>query len=239
MDTISIILCTYNGEKYLDEQISSIVNQTYSNFELIISDDASTDGTVDKLRLWSTKDKRIKLFFRDRNIGFNANFEYALRQASGSLIAISDQDDIWDLSKIEKMLRSWKPGFPVIHCDSQRFTGNISLQDIKKQTQRRFEGKESKKLFFFNSVNGHAMMIRKDFLHHILPFEDGIYYDWWTAFVASCNGGVDYLDETLVFQRVHDRNASIDKQENKKLSFINYREQVKKHIMKFITAPII
>ncbi len=81
------------------------------------------------------------------------------------------------------------------------------------------------------------MMIRKTFLQNILPFENGIYYDWWTAFVASCNGGVDYLDETLVFQRVHDQNASIDRQENKKRSFVKYREQVRRHIKKFISAP--
>jgi glycosyltransferase involved in cell wall biosynthesis len=237
MQQISIVLCTYNGEQFIDEQIVSILNQTHSNFELLISDDASTDGTSIKLKDWAERDKRIKLFFQEKNIGFNANFEFVLRKVSMEMIAISDQDDIWHLAKLEKMLRHWNTSCPIIHCDSRRFIGNISNLVHRSKSYTRFTGKDSKKLFFFNSINGHALIIRRNLLEKVLPFEKEIFYDWWTALVASCNGGVDYVNEILVYQRVHEKNASIDKQENPKESFLVYREQVKNHIRKFITAP--
>lgn len=237
MQQISIVLCTYNGEQFIDEQIISILNQTHTNFELIISDDASLDTTPLKLKALAEKDKRIKLFFQSKNIGFNANFEFAIRKTSAELIAISDQDDIWDPAKIKKMLDHWNPQCPLIHCDSQRFTHTISNVTLVHKGYTRFKGQDSKKLFFFNSINGHAMIIKRNFLEKILPFEKDIYYDWWAAFVASCNGGVDYLNETLVYQRIHDKNASINKIENPKQSFLLRRDLVKNHIKKFITAP--
>lgn len=126
---------------------------------------------------------------------------------------------------------------PCYSLCSQRFTDKIFDVNPASKLNIRFKGTEAKKLLFFNSVNGHAMSIRRSFLDKILPFEKDIYYDWWAAFVASCNGGVDYLHETLVYQRVHDKNASIDKQKNRAESFLRYREQVKWHIEKFTTAP--
>lgn len=236
-EKVSIVLCTYNGADYLDEQINSILSQTYSNFELIISDDSSTDNTPMQLANWLKKDDRIKVFFQETNLGYNLNFDFALRKASGAVIAISDQDDIWDHKKIERMLAFWKPWCPIIHCDSKRFYGTVQKQKNEKKKYIRFKGKETKRLFFFNSVNGHAMIIRKSFLPMILPFEEGIYYDWWAAVVASCNGGVDYLDETLVFQRVHEKNVSIAFGKSRGESFLKEREKVKKHLGKFITAP--
>lgn len=81
------------------------------------------------------------------------------------------------------------------------------------------------------------MLLQRWFLDVVLPFEEGIYYDWWMAFVASCNGGVDYIDETLVYQRVHASNAYSSNNLTEKQQFYNHREDVKVHLKKFLTAP--
>lgn len=81
------------------------------------------------------------------------------------------------------------------------------------------------------------MQVQRSFLNVVLPLEKEFYYDWWIAFVASCNGGVDFIDETLVYQRVHETNASIDKVISEKQRFINHREEIKTHLKKFLTAP--
>ena len=92
-------MTTYNGERYLQEQIDSILNQTYSNFELIICDDCSTDSTIEIIS--SYNDSRIKLFVNDKNLGFKKNFEKAIKLCTGEYIALSDQDDIWKSNHLE------------------------------------------------------------------------------------------------------------------------------------------
>ena len=96
---ISIAMTTYNGEKYLREQLDSILNQTYKDFELIICDDCSTDSTVQIIK--SYIDPRIKLFINEKNLGFKKNFEKAIKLCTGEYIALSDQDDIWELDHLK------------------------------------------------------------------------------------------------------------------------------------------
>src|SRR5438477_882164 len=91
---ISIVLCTYNGEKFLREQIDSLLNQTYPNLEIIISDDASIDTTSQILETYKS-DQRVKLFLQPHNSGSSKNFDFAIQKAKGEFIAFSDQDDIW------------------------------------------------------------------------------------------------------------------------------------------------
>ena len=82
MEKIDILLATYNGEKFVKEQIESILNQTYENFNLIISDDASTDNTLNILEEYEKKDTRIKVFKKERNEGLIDNFEFLLKNVT-------------------------------------------------------------------------------------------------------------------------------------------------------------
>ena len=84
---ISIAMCTYNGERFLNEQISSILEQTYRNFELVIVDDNSKDNTINIIKEYQSKDNRIKLFQNNKNIGFLKNFEKAISLCRGDFIA--------------------------------------------------------------------------------------------------------------------------------------------------------
>ena len=104
MEKIDILLATYNGEEYLEEQLNSILNQTYKNFNLIISDDNSTDSTVKILDKYSKKDSRIIVYKQNRNLGVVSNFEFLLSKVESKYFMFSDQDDIWIETKIEKSI---------------------------------------------------------------------------------------------------------------------------------------
>src|ERR1700754_726282 len=103
---VSIALCTYNGEKYISQQLDSILRQTHRNLEIIIVDDCSADNTFNIVKRYSILDSRIKCFRNEVNIGFNKNFEKAIKLATGDYIAISDQDDIWLPGKVELLLNN-------------------------------------------------------------------------------------------------------------------------------------
>lgn len=110
--TVSVVMCTYNGEKYLREQMDSILAQTYPIHEIIVCDDCSTDGTMNILQEYATKFPFIKVHRNTRNKGCNQNFHDIFYQVSKKVdyIAISDQDDIWFPEKIGKLVQLNRKG---------------------------------------------------------------------------------------------------------------------------------
>src|SRR3546814_21075836 len=102
---VSIAMCTYNGEAHLEEQLQSILGPSYSSLEVVIIDDASTDGTMRILAAFRDHDNRIRLFRNEKNIGLHANFMTALSLCRGGLIVCSDQDGVWQFGKITVMER--------------------------------------------------------------------------------------------------------------------------------------
>ncbi len=205
---VSVAMCTYNGERFLAKQIESILNQTYKLHEIIILDDCSVDNTLSIIEDYAKSNRIIKFYENQHNIGFTKNFEKALILASGDLIALSDQDDIWKHDKIEKLIESMPANSLLIYSDSIRFTGDIPKNPVSNPKYRRFEGSDVRKLSFFNTVSGHAMLIKKELLNLSFPIPTDVIYDWWLAAVAACNGGVSYIKDILVYQRVHGSNAT-------------------------------
>lgn len=105
MEKVDILLATYNGEKYLRQQLDSILNQTYKDFKLIISDDASTDETKSILSEYCSKDDRIEVYYQKENLGSTRNFEFLLSKVKSTYYMLSDQDDVWYINKVEKSLK--------------------------------------------------------------------------------------------------------------------------------------
>ena len=118
---ISIAMATYNGDKYIKEQIDSILNQTIQDFEIVICDDCSTDGTVRILHEYAKNDKRFHIYQNEDNLGFKKNFEKAITLCQGEYIALSDQDDIWMPNHLELLKNAIKG--KVLSC------GNADLID--------------------------------------------------------------------------------------------------------------
>jgi len=208
---ISIVLSTFNGSAYLQEQTDSILTQSYPHFELIIADDASTDGTINLIRDYEQRDDRIIPIFHDRNQGISKNLADALRRAKGAYIAISDQDDIWHKNKIETLLENI--GIcSAIYTDSTLIDaegtslGKTLHEQMKKDTA--FQGNNPLKLLYRNYVSGHAMLFKKDLLEYCLPFSEEIMYDRQLAITAALSGGVAFHDRPLVYHRMHQNNQT-------------------------------
>jgi glycosyltransferase involved in cell wall biosynthesis len=236
---VSVVMCTYNGQAFLRQQLDSILAQTYHLYEILIFDDHSTDDTIKILEEYAVTYPVILFKKNEQNLGFAANFKQALLAATGDLIAISDQDDVWSPNKIEKMVAGWKGDSLLIYCDSIRFTNKLPLNPVPDPNYRRFEGKDGRKISLFNTVSGHAIILKKELLDLALPFDEHIFYDWWLAVVAAYNGGVSYVDEVLVFQRVHSKNVSIGDglDHTQKEQRNGYKQLVIKHLIEFKKAP--
>lgn len=208
---ISIVLSTFNGSAYLQEQIDSILTQSYPHFELIIADDASTDGTINLIRDYEQRDKRIIPLFHDRNRGISENLTRALLRTNGAYIAISDQDDIWLQNKIEILLKNIGV-CAAIYTDSILIDNEgVSLgktlhEQMKKDTA--FQGNNPLKLLYRNYVSGHALLFKRDLIEYCLPFSEEIMYDRQLAIAAALFGGVAFCDSPMVYHRMHENNQT-------------------------------
>lgn len=207
---VSVVVTTYNGADYIARQLHSIAAQTYLPFEIIISDDGSTDGTLQELELLS-KTISFRLYVRSAPLGINANLAFALQKCSGDLIAIADQDDIWDLEKIHVLVNALG--------DEDAIFSNSSIIDEHDQLlggslmERLLDGakpcidKSPLRLMFKNVVSGHALLFRRKLLEAVIPFVHEYMYDQQIAIAATLGGGIVYLDRTLVLHRQHMNNS--------------------------------
>ena len=199
---VSVAMCTYNGEKFLREQLYSIINQTYQNIEVVIVDDGSADNTIAIIEEFAARDSRIKLFTNERNLGFNKNFEKALGLTCGDFIAISDQDDIWLEDKISLLLENIKDNW-LIFSNSSYMGGHRQGQLLNNfKLPKNYKG-----ILLRNHVTGHTVLLRRGLLNYAVPFPEKGYYDWWMGFVASYHNRIGFMDKVLTMYRVHSESV--------------------------------
>lgn len=207
---ISVAMATYNGELYLRQQIESILNQTYKDIELIVCDDCSADETVRILDEYATHDARVKVYKNQANMGFRRNFERAISLCTGEFIALCDQDDIWEIWKLERELREID-GYDIV-CTNSRIVdeyGNDSGYTMKDSLGCKFIPDDDPLLMFKhllhqNFVQGSTLLGNAEFLKSCLPIPDGFeYHDWWFAFRACKQRGIRYLDTCSIRYRKH------------------------------------
>jgi len=206
---ISVIVLTYNGEKYLDIQLDSIISQSHTNIEIIISDDASTDRTAKIAARYATEDSRVVLLQQSSNVGLSANLESALHAACGLYVAVSDQDDVWEENKLEVLLGS-VAGASGAFSDSAIIDAN---GDDTGTTMMRHVGwrdgaigSHYLRLLMDNCVSGHALLINRELALSILPFAPVPVYDQQLAFAAAYKKGLVYVPGLLVRHRQHAGN---------------------------------
>lgn len=198
---ISIALCTYNGERFLAQQIESLLAQDYPNFEIVVCDDMSSDGTVECIRNY--RDPRISLHVNTRNLGFIRNFEQAFSLCRGDLIAPCDQDDIWHARKLSTLAAALDH-HQLVYCDSEFINEDgKSLEARVSHKLNMYSGSDPAAFVFTNCVSGHAMLVRRTLVQRAIPFPAGQYHDWWLAFVAASVGSIQYVDACLVQYRQH------------------------------------
>lgn len=224
---ISIAMATYNGEKYLREQLDSILSQTITDWELIVCDDCSKDTTVGILKSYQEQDDRIKIFVNEKNLGFKKNFEKAIGLCSGDYIALADQDDIWHENHLEVLLGLI--GEVSLSCGNARLMTSDSVVTEKKLNEvdnLLFIPIEKEKLlyrivFISDPFQGASMLIRKEFLSKILPIPDGVlYHDAWIAACACMENGIAYTFDPITDYRQHENNVTVAARRLEKRSIV-------------------
>ena len=203
---ISVCMATYNGEKYIKSQIESILSQIPENAELIISDDGSNDRTLEIIS--SINDDRISVY-HSKLKNLIKNFENAISQASGNIIFLTDQDDIWKPNKVERMLEILHQGYDVVTCDCSIFNskGEIVVPSY-------FEAISSgpgfmRNIIKRNSYMGCCMAFTAEVKKASLPFPKSIpMHDLWIGLISEVKFKPYFLRESLVLYRQHENNAS-------------------------------
>lgn len=233
----SVCMATYNGERFIKEQIDSILCQLSPDDELIISDDGSTDRTLEIIA--SYNDARIKVLHHRKNPALanvkhgrnfyyaTENFENALEAARGDFIFLSDQDDVWLPGKKEKMISAMEEsGADCAMCNYQVIDKNGKNAGINIQTRQQIS-KSILRNLRVTPFLGCCMTIRRKSLHYILPFpRKCIGHDLWIGVLCAHLEKFIYISEILHQYRVHDDNVSptVTKQSGNPLWFkIFYR----------------
>jgi glycosyltransferase involved in cell wall biosynthesis len=206
MDRISVCIATYNGEKFLKQQLESILDQLSSNDEVVISDDNSTDGT--RAVIENMSDSRIKLLFNDKK-GYVSNFENALRYATGDVIFLSDQDDIWCSNKVELSLKELEE-FDLIVSDCKIINDqNEVVANSYYEIRKIKEGHIGNIVTF--SYLGCCLAFRSNILKKAMPFpsnEKLCTHDNWLFLIGACFYKHKILKDKLILYRRHNSNAS-------------------------------
>lgn len=198
-------MATRNGAAYVAQQIDSILPQMSDRDELVISDDCSSDATVDIIKQY--RDPRIRLFQNEQPRGIIKNFEFCLRQSRGEIIFLADQDDIWLHRKLEVMSLHLQ-FHDLVVCDC------MLVDDMMKPVgvtffQKNGSGKGFVKNIFRNSYMGCCIAFRRRLLERALPFPEDIpIHDFWIGLVAELYYDVHFINEVLVYHRKHTSNAS-------------------------------
>ena len=203
---ISVCVATYNGEKFIREQIDSILCQLSSDDEIIVSDDGSTDGTI--VIINCIGDKRIRIIEGPRKHSPTFNFENALKEAKGDYIFLADQDDVWKTNKVEVCMK-WLQKYDCVVSDAQVTDSNLnplypSLYAIMQVRQGHIYNTVWK-----NGYTGCCMAFRRNILEASLPFPKDIpMHDIWIGNVAAYKYNVKFIPDKLILFRRHKETIS-------------------------------
>lgn len=203
---ISVCIATYNGARYIGEQLASILKQLSAEDEVVVSDDGSTDGTIDIVR--SLNDRRIRIVDGPRRHSPTLNFERALRNAKGDYVFLADQDDVWLEGKVRRCVEELQKCDCVVSdarvTDSYLNTTSESLFKLMHVRRGRLSN-----LLWRNSYTGCCMAFKREVLNKALPFPTDIpMHDIWIGNVAAFCGRLRFIDDRLLLFRRHDATAS-------------------------------
>lgn len=221
---ISIVMTTYNGAKYISDQLTSLINQTLAFDELIIVDDGSSDGTYRIIEEFKNQHPSMKIITKknDNNLGYKANFKKALSLANGEYIFLCDQDDIWHPTKIAEMIEVMNEkkamllacSFDLIDaqnkkiehiCDEKASNHNIIKFSVTKDDIVEIS---LPYLLKQNFSQGCTMLVRKNIVHEYLKNTSCILpHDWELAIISACKGKVFFYNKPLIDYRLHSNNT--------------------------------
>ncbi len=227
MKRVSVIVCTYNGEKYLKEQLDSILSQTRPADEIIIQDDGSTDNSVGIAYDYAYKHKVISVYKNESTKGVNPNFFSAMKRAQGEFILISDQDDIWLPNHIEWQLEA---------IGNHLLCSGISVPFPAKGYDQRIPNYHLLRTIYVGTLPGHTFMINRKLLSLIPDIDKPPlfrYYDAIITMVAAAYESIVYVEKPLVYHRMHEQSATFTRPMNHRWTLTNALRYIIKDIQLF------
>jgi glycosyltransferase involved in cell wall biosynthesis len=220
---VSVAVCTHNGAAYVEEQLRSILGQSFLPSEIVVSDDASTDGTVAIVR--SVLDGAVAAHPRLSAVviqnpvalGVTRNFEQALSECSGDLIVLSDQDDVWHPDRVRAAVAGFEatPELVMIGSnarlvdDSGSPLGQSLFEGLEVSLSERAdirEGRGFEALLRRNLATGATMVVRRQLVERAVPFPEPWVHDEWLAVIGAAIGSIEILDDQLIDYRQHATN---------------------------------
>ncbi len=220
--SVSVALCTCNGEKFLQEQLDSLAAQTRLPDEVFVCDDVSSDQTVSILKQWaSSVPFSVRIVQNPENLGFIANFEQTMRLCTHDVIFFCDQDDVWRPQKIEKMVREFEkdPDLNVVFGEGEMIDAHGTRLGVPRWIFASTWIQYCEPSYVAPHVRenrlmaGCCMAFRRDFLSVLLPLPPQMTHDSWIYYLSAALPKYVYLrDEPLIFCRMHEKNVSIHQQ---------------------------
>lgn len=216
---VSVVMATYNGEKFVQQQLDSILEQTYPIYEIIIQDDGSTDKTWSIIEEYSIKYSFIKIYRTEKQLGPHLNFKSAFRKVTGDFIAPADQDDIWVPNKIESLI------------DNIGDKDLIFSQDIIRNIETNVEHKSNvnmpnlAELIWDNPINGHTILFRTTLVKQIDNLD--LAFDYSIALVCMISGSYVSSDNYLTIWQRHEKVCTQSFTENNKKVNVNIHSNLK------------
>ncbi|URZ87764.1 glycosyltransferase family 2 protein [Floricoccus penangensis] len=211
---VNIVMSTYNGEKYLSEQIESIQNQTFSDWTLLIRDDGSTDNTVDIIKKYVSEDNRIKFINEEKtkNLGVINSFYSLIKYNQADYYFFSDQDDYWLPEKVELTLNEAQKhnnSKPIMYyTDLKVVDKNLNvLNESMIRSQSSHANTKLIQELTENTVTGCVSMINHTLAEKWNTTDNIIMHDWYLALLASALGELVYIDKPTELYRQHDSNV--------------------------------
>ncbi len=218
--TISVALGTHNGARFLEEQLISILEQSMPPAQIVLSDDASSDDTVEVAERVVAEHRgtvRLDVLRNPTALGVTANFAQAIAATTGDLVALSDQDDLWMPHRLETMAARFadRPNLTLLHGDArlvdaegqpleQTLLGAIEFTPAERAAYR--EGRVFDSLLRRNLVTGATTMFRRSLLEIAAPLPPEFVHDEWLGIIAAATGEVDVYPEPLGDYRQHGGN---------------------------------
>lgn len=217
MAQIHIVLTTYNGEKYIREQLDSLLENDFKDIYIEVCDDGSSDGTVQIVKEYMERYNCIGFHQNEKNLGYTMNFMEGIRRSQSPYIMLCDQDDIWHRDKIRKTYERMKQfekenmgHIPLmVFTDAMNFDSEDGkeLGSFHKNSHLDVEKLDTAHLFMENKCIGCTVMVNEAVRNYleVLPKEIRV-HDWWLALICSHFGKISYMKETTLHYRQHSGN---------------------------------
>jgi len=203
---VTVLMATYNGEKFLEEQLASIQRQEGVEVDLFVIDDGSTDRTRDLLFKWMSNCLIKAILYSNRTGSSHAFYEGLLKIPTSEFVAFSDQDDIWEVDKLQELIGQINPVLPSLVFSQRSFIDeNNRLFGISKSFENVVFHKNS---IVENIAYGNTQLINKRGVELLkrVPVPNGFVFDWWVYLLMSHAGNVFYVNKPLVRYRIHRGN---------------------------------